>query len=135
MGQYRCFSSLARRKSDPIFLPRHCSRDVLEGSRKKDYKTQFTQVAKLAQKTTIAYTIPKVLEAATCILMHHVSAGQKLYSDSPWTYTRCQEFYNQQNGWKLVVGGFTPDGLCVNYYFCYYGYGSEHFGVGVGRKF
>ena len=59
------------------------SQDVLEGSRNQTYKTQFDQVATLAKKTGIPYAAPKVLEAATCILMHHVSTGQKLYTDRP----------------------------------------------------
>jgi hypothetical protein len=107
------------------------SRDVLDGSRKQNYKTQYAQVATLAQSTGIAYVVPKVLEAATCVLMHHVSTGQKIFTDSPHTYTRCQEFYSVKNEHKLVVGGFSSGGLCVIHDF----YDAENDGVGVCRKF
>jgi hypothetical protein len=60
--------------------------------------------------------------------MHHVSTGKKLYSDSPLTYTRCQEFYNKKNEWKLIVGGFASGGLGVYDV-------DEYCGVGAGRKF
>ena len=63
----------------------------MEGSRSQTYAKQKQLVADLAQKTQIPYALPKVLEAATCMLMTHVSTGQRLYNDSPWTYTRCQE--------------------------------------------
>ncbi len=89
------------------------SRDVLEVSRYQSYQTQFDQVDSLAQKTDVPYVAPKVLEAATCILMHHISTGQKLYTDSPWMYTRCQESYSQKKDSKLVVGGFGSGGLVV----------------------
>jgi hypothetical protein len=88
------------------------SRDVLEGSRNQGFQTQFAQVKALAESSSMAYDAPKVLEAATCILMHHVSTGQKLFADRPYTYTRCQEFY--KDGWKLIVGGFTHVGLFIS---------------------
>jgi hypothetical protein len=104
------------------------SQDILAGSRNENYETQFEQVATLAKETGIPYNIPTVLEAATCVFMHHVSTGKKLYSDSPLTYTRCQEFYNKKNEWKLIVGGFASGGLYVDL-------GCEVYGVGAGRKF
>jgi len=57
------------------------------------------------------YQAPKLLEAATCVFMKYVSIGEKLFTDNPRTYTCCQEMSN--NG-KLVVGGFTSDGLFVS---------------------
>jgi hypothetical protein len=107
------------------------SKDVIDGSRKQNYKTQFAQVAALAQSTGIAHVVPKVLEAATCILLHHVSTGQKIFTDSPYTYTCCQEFYSVKNEWKLVVGGFSSGGLGVSFG----NFGTESRGVGVCRKF
>jgi hypothetical protein len=87
------------------------SKNVLDGSPKQHYKIQFAQVAALAHRTRIAYVAPKVLEAATCILMHHVSTGQQIFTDS--LYTRCQEFHSIKNDWKLLVGGFSSGGLTV----------------------
>ncbi len=105
------------------------SRDVLEGSRNQIYQTQFDHVDSLAQKTDVPYAVPKVLEAATCILMHYVSTGQKLYTDSPWTYTRCQD--TKKKDWKLVVGGFGSGGLAVSSHWD----AIDFIGVSVSRKF
>ncbi len=108
------------------------TRDVIEGSRNKTYADQKQLVATHAQKTGVAYELPKILEATTCIFLHHVSTGQKLYPDSPGIYTRCQELYHKQNGWALVVGGFAAGGLYVNIYCSSSG---ECVGVGCRRKF
>ena len=104
------------------------TRDVIKGSRSQRYTTQKQQVATLAQKTGISYGVPNLLEATTAILMHHVSTGQRLYTDSPWTYTRCQEMYNAQ--WQMVVGGFSSGGLRIGND----RYVNEDGGVGVCRK-
>ncbi len=106
------------------------SRDVLEGSCNQTYRTQFDQITRLTEKTNVPYAVPKVLEAATSILMYHVSTEQKLYTDSPWTYTRCQEFHTQKMGLKLVVGGFGSGGLGIGN-----GWGDgDDIGVSVCRK-
>ena len=47
----------------------------------------------------------------------------RLFSESPWTYTRCQE--NVQ-GYQIIVGGFAPAGLYVNHI---HGYGNVNVGV------
>jgi hypothetical protein len=128
--------SLNEYEDKPVLQPYWflMSQDVLEGSLYKDYKTQFKQVATLAKKTGIPYNVPTVLEAATCIFMHHVSIGKKLYGDNPWTYTRCQEFCNENEGWQLCVGGFGGGGLSA-YDIDYDACGHESIGVGGGRKF
>ena len=51
-----------------------------------------------------------MLEIATCILMEHVVTGQRLYSVSPSTYTRCQENIGSL---QLVAGGFAAAGPYV----------------------
>ena len=89
------------------------TRDVLPESRAKNYETQKNLVAQYAQKAKIPYQVPSVLDATTCIFMEHVHSGIRLYSDKPWTYTRCQEKYNKD--WQLVVGGFAPAGLYIYY--------------------
>jgi tetratricopeptide (TPR) repeat protein len=104
------------------------TRDVLEGSRSQNYATQQSQVTTLAQKTGISYVVPKLLETTTAILMHHVTTGQKIYSDSPYTWTRCQEKWNKD--WQVVVGGFSSAGLDVGYYS-----DNGYVGVGCSRKF
>lgn len=91
------------------------TRDILEGSRGKSYKTHFAQTVAVTKKTGIFYAAPKVLEAAVCILMHYVSTGERLYSDdSPRTYTRCEDFYGVNLGCAVVVGNFSSEGLIVS---------------------
>ena len=86
------------------------TKDVLPNSRNKNYAEQQALIKG-------PYVVPGALETATGILMHHVQTGERLYSDSPDTYTRCQE--KLSNGYRVVVGSFGPAGLGVSgYYFC-----------------
>ena len=105
------------------------TRDVLEESRSKSYQDQCALVAALANRTGLAYEVPGALEAAVVTLLHHVRSGERLYSDNPYTYTRCRDKY--KNGYQLVVGGFSSGGLNVYYY----NYGNYNFGVSSLRKF
>jgi hypothetical protein len=101
------YTDLAAPPSHWVFL----TRDVIEGSRKKSYQDQQTL---LSQKGHGAYVVPTILDATVCIFMEYVRSGTRLYSDSPWTYTRSQEKYNDE--WQLCVGGFAldaPGGLGV----------------------
>ena len=82
------------------------TRDVLDGSRKKSYKDQCALVARHR-----GYTVPGALEAAVVVLLHHVRSGERLYSDNPYTFTRCQE---KVQNYQLVVGGFSSGDLHVN---------------------
>lgn len=87
------------------------TKDVLPGSRSKDYVTQQAIVTSLAGQALIGYEIPEVLPAAACILAQHFADSEtRLFSDSPRTYTRCQE--NVQ-GLQLTVGGFVRTGLFI----------------------
>jgi hypothetical protein len=92
------------------------TRDVLEGSRSRKYSAQKALVARYAGDDGRPYEIPSALEAATAILMHHARTGERLFGDSPWTYTRCQELVDDRH--PVVVGGFASSGLRVdgNYY-------------------
>jgi hypothetical protein len=60
--------------------------------------------------------------------MEYVRTGTRIYSNSPWTYARCQEKYA---GVQFVVGGFSAAGLSVYYST----YGIQCTGVGGLRKF
>lgn len=104
------------------------TKDVLQGSRSKSYSQQKNIVAELAETTGVPYQVPTTLEAATCILAEYSRSENRLFSDSPWTYTRCQE--NVQ-GFQMDVGGFAPAGLSV--YYDHYVSGS--IGVAALRKF
>jgi hypothetical protein len=104
--------------------------DVIPGSRNKSYDVQKKLLQDCAKKSSVSYTLPTTLEAATAILMNYVASGKRLYSDSPYTYTRCQEkVYNNQ--FPAVVGGFGAGGLGVYRNHC----DSAACGVGGGRKF
>jgi hypothetical protein len=77
-------------------------KDVIPNSRQKNFNEQ-------KQLLKQNYNVPKAIEAAVSVLMHHVQGGEKLYSDSPVTYTRCEE----QDTYRLFVGGFGSGGLIV----------------------
>ena len=104
------------------------TKDVLPGSRNKSYGEQQKIVADLAEKSLISYEVPETLESAACILSQYFGSNIRLFSDNPWTYTRCKE--NVQ-GYQVVVGGFAPAGLCVSYD----DYDDDSIGVAALRKF
>jgi len=87
------------------------ARDVIPDSRKKIYKEQV-QLAQTYNKNGIEYEVPKLLDATVGIFMEYVQTGTRLFSDDPWTYTRCQEQY-VNTGYQMVVGGFSASGLRV----------------------
>jgi len=73
----------------------------------------------------------KVLEATVLLVVTFMVSGERLYSDNPWTYTRCSE---QIAGYQLVVGGFSPNGVYIDSY----GFDIVSVSIGVGgvlRKF
>jgi hypothetical protein len=88
------------------------TRNVLEGSKSKKKEAQNALVAAYARETGLPYVLPSALEAATVILLHYVRSGERLYTDAPCIYTRCQELVNGQ--YPVVVGGFSSSGLFVN---------------------
>jgi hypothetical protein len=104
------------------------TRDVIPGSHSKPYADQEALVFSHAQKTRLPYQVPTIVDAAVSIFMEHVHSGVFLYGESPRTYTRCQEKYDAN--WQLVVGGFAPAGLNVNFYGVY-----DSHGVGPLRMF
>jgi len=81
------------------------TKNVLPNSRSKTYAEQQALIKG-------PYAVPGALEIATGILMHHVQTGERLYSDSPDTYTRCQE--KLSSGYRVVVGSFGSSGLGVD---------------------
>jgi energy-coupling factor transporter ATP-binding protein EcfA2 len=99
------------------------TRDVLPGSRIKTYDAQKEMVAAHASRLGLPYEMPDALSAATAILVHHVRTGERLYTDAPLTYTRCQNKVDK-NSYPVFVGGFSSGGLGVcNDYDVYDGYG------------
>jgi hypothetical protein len=107
------------------------TRDVLEGSKSKKQEAQNALVAAYARETSLPYVLPSALEAATVILLHYVRSGERLYTDAPCIYTRCQELVNDQ--YPVVVGGFSSGGLFVN---SFDDFGSSYiYGVASLRRF
>lgn len=102
------------------------TKDVLPGSKNKTYTEQKALVEELSMKAQVEYLVPKSNEAITGIFTKYVSSGTRLYSDNPWTYTRCQE---QTQGSHLAVGGFTSDGLHVTALFA-----NGNYGIAAVRK-
>ncbi|MBS0615765.1 MAG: hypothetical protein JSR58_04350 [Verrucomicrobia bacterium] len=98
------------------------TKTVLEGSRNKTYDQQKQLVESYS-----GYEVPTLLSTAIALFMHHTRTGERLYNDSPATFTRCQE---KSDGWSLVVGGFAAGGLHV-----YNVYDDGYIGVGGLRKF
>jgi hypothetical protein len=104
------------------------TRDVVEGTRSKSYADQQKIVAQYS-----GYKAPRILEAATVILMEYVKTGNRLYPDDPWTYTRCcQDQVDYEGGTYLsVVGGFASRGLVVDNPYARIG-GDDDYGVSYG---
>ena len=91
------------------------TRDVLEGSRNRKYAAQEALVAKRAGETELPYVLPSALEAATVILAHYISSGERLYLDNPYTLTRCRDLVVcKGSGYPVAVGGFSPEGFLVH---------------------
>jgi hypothetical protein len=107
------------------------TRAVLEGSRNKRYDAQKKLISDHARRTRLSYELPGALEAATVMLSHYVRTGERLYSDSPLTYTRCRELID--NELPVVVGGFSSEGLFVDFSYDFIGYYDD--GVSCLRKF
>ena len=106
--------------------------DVLPKSRCKSYAEQQKMVNELAEKSLISYEVPETLESAACILSQYFDSNIRLFSDNPWTYTRCKD---KVKDFQINVGGLASavasDGLSV---FLSH-YNDDNIGVAVLRKF
>lgn len=103
--------------------------DVIDKTRGKSFKDQETEVRNLAKKSGVPYEIPTTPQTIACILAEYSRSQTRLFSDDPVTYTRCQE---KVQGDQVVVGGFAPAGLVVDYSS---DYDRVNFGVAALRKF
>jgi len=102
------------------------SNSVLSNSRSLSFEAQQ------ALLVNNGCVVPGLLEMAALNILTYISSPSqqsiRLFNDEPYTYSRCQEMIN---GWRVIVGGFDPSGLCVGSN-CY-DYGS--IGVAGLRKF
>ena len=85
------------------------TRNVLHDSQGKNYHAQKNMVPE-------NYNLPSALEAATGILTYYARHNKKrLFSDRPWTYTRCTEMQLVNDRLPIVVVGFVSEGPHINY--------------------
>jgi len=80
-------------------------------------------------KNELLHQIPTTLEAATCILAEYFRSKNRLFSDTPLTYTRCE--IDAGGEINTIVGNFTSAGFCVKQSY----YDSDCIGVAALRKF
>lgn len=77
------------------------TKDLIPGSTNKTYGEQKKLVNQYERD---GYTLPRVLEAAVCMLMNDLVSGKVLFGE---TYTNCSE--TGACGEPVVVGGFCRD--------------------------
>lgn len=109
------FGNISIKKSRWVIMT-----NVLPESRGIDYLKQIDRVAELAKKALVNCKVPKLLEASVCIFAQYFSSNKSLFSNKPWTYTRCREGYFSninEADYPLSVGGLVPpDGLHMDYF-------------------
>lgn len=103
------------------------TKELLLGSQDKLYSEQKRLVSDLAKSAFAPYEIPRVLEAAVCILSQYFSSRTRLLSSEPYVLTNCQEGFR---GLQITVGAFGSEGLCI----AGNSYASTHQGVVALRK-
>ena len=109
--RYKYYTDYAKEALGDRSYPSHwvlMTRDIIFGSKGKNYLNCCELVVNHSNKTGLHYELPHLLEATTSILMHYVRTGERLYSSLVWTYS--QDSYE---GRLLIVGGFAPGGLSV----------------------
>ena len=114
-------------------------KDLFPNTVDKLYSEQQTLVESFNRKNKkYQYHIVKVLEAATCNFMEHISTGTYLYHSAGIVfsskYSRCQEEYE---GHQLVLGSYNWHGLTLPSVFFldgYYSKKSDYIGVGVTQE-
>ncbi len=89
--------------------------DFVNGSRGKNKVKHNAMLAKLSESEDgkANYSLPTTLQAVTSILAHEARFGERLFSDNPMIYTRCEEMVGARS---VFVGGFASAGLHVTYY-------------------
>ena len=99
------------------------SKDVIPNSKGKSYLEQLKLLPS-------GHEAPHLIDAVVSIFMHYVHTKERLFSDNPLTYTRCQE-KNSSGKYQMSTGGFSGSGLFV----CTYDFIRHRIGLCVSRKF
>ncbi len=84
--------------------------DLVNGTRNKSKAAHKNKFAKLSEDGIATYSLPTTLEAVTSILAHEARFGERLFSDNPDTYTRCEEMAGLRS---VFAGCFDSAGLYV----------------------
>ncbi|MHA7878111.1 MAG: hypothetical protein ACX93T_04320, partial [Bacteroidota bacterium] len=88
------------------------TRDVLPGSRDKTYEEQRRLVVDIAENTSIAYTLPTILEGVVSTLCYHVETGKDLFPyNPPSTISRCEE--TLARGFTVTFGQLYNSGIRI----------------------
>ena len=78
--------------------------DVIQGSKKQSFSKQCALLKNL-------YKVPRVLEMSVCLMMHHASSAQRLFTKEQSTWTRTEK----ELGFPRVsIGFFGSSGLSTN---------------------
>lgn len=81
-------------------------------------------------KQNAGYEVPKALDAAICLLTHHVVSGERLYHCGQYSlriHSRCQD----KQAYRMVVANFTDKGFYINAI----SYMGGEYNVGALRRF
>lgn len=137
--QFQYFWDAARQEhADKPFADTHwvlMTKDVLPGSRNKNWGEQTALVDALAREALVDYEVPTLQEAFAAITLYKVATGESLYqagndqNGNTYTYTRVKE---ATQGHRLAVGGVARSGVTV---LSTCAFGTEHVGAAARRKF
>ena len=88
------------------------AKEVLDETRDKSYSEQQRI---LNERLNLG--APKLRDVVAAVVAHYVSTGNRLLSDNPYRYTRCQEqVVDGCDVYQAVAGGFSADGLLIDFY-------------------
>lgn len=91
------------------------TRDVILGSREKEYADQIQFVQHTAKHLSMPYTLPSILEGVVSTLCYHTETGEKLFGPLA-TLSQCKEKLSRQTRdqiFTVVFGKFADDGIEV----------------------
>jgi hypothetical protein len=86
------------------------TRNVLRCTRRKTFKKQCETLEQ--QSRGLPYGSPRIIEAATTILMEHIDTGAYPFDREILTYTRCRDGMPYES--HCIAGGFGKSGLVLN---------------------
>lgn len=87
---------------------------LIPGSRNQTFAKQQELVQEYSKKAKSQYIVLNLVDATTCMLMHFISTGNRLFDTGPdgVTFTRCQETNKHH---QAIVGKFDEQGPWITY--------------------